>query len=350
MKKKFFAIRNQADSSTLELYFLDVIADTYDWWTESATSKVQEIIDKVNYYQPSKIKCTIDSVGGDAYVGLAIYNYLKNVSAKVEVEIIGLAGSIASVIAMAANKGKLRIAKNAFMMIHKAEGATGGTADQIRQAALVVEKFDEQIADIYSQRTGKAADEIKSLYANGDYWMTGEEAVAQGFADEIFNETINLQVAARLDNYDQLPDAVKAKLNPVQVDNKTFIEQKFEDMKNYFTEVVNKIKGIKPAGGDTSITNQIAEAIQEPFERLGDEIETTISNKVNDVVKTDSFTTLIDNAVKTAVENQTKELNKKVSDLEQKNTELETEITNKLGGASTPQGGSDTPAPIGKFN
>ncbi len=360
-KTRFIAIKNQSDSNTLDLYFLDEIKDSYDFWSDNISSKVQEIIDKVNYYQPSKIKCIIDSIGGDAFVGIAIYNFLKHTTAKVEVEIIGLAGSIASVVAMAANKGKLRIAKNAFMMIHKAEGVTGGTAEQIIQGAAVVAKFDDQIADIYSQRTGRSIDDIRSLYATGDYWMTGDEAVAQGFADEIFNEAVNIEVAARLstENYKNIPAAIKAKMKPGNQENNSFFQTQLDDMKKFFTEVINQIRGVKPST-DATITNQIADAIQTPFEKLGDEIESTITNKVNDAVKADDFKTLITNAVKAEmkveIENATKPLTEKITaletaktELEKKNVELEQEITNKLGGASSSKNQKDAPEPIGTF-
>lgn len=372
-KSKFVAIRNQGDSSTLELYFLDVIQDTYDFWTGMVYSKVQEIIDKVNYYKPSKIKCIIDSEGGDAQAGLSIYNFLVRCDAKIEVEIIGLAGSIASVIAFSANKGKLRIARNAFMMIHKAEGVCYGTADEIRQAANVVDLYTQQIVDIYSQRTGKTVEEINKLIENGDYWMAGEDSVAQGFADETFNDvTPNLQIAARLDTdvYKNIPAQIRAQLKPATEspeDHKTFIQNQFDSMKKFFTEIVNAIKGVTPSTDPkVTITNQIAEAVLAPFEKLGDEIETTITNKVTETVVsktvndaialqvTNAVTaavdfskdgpgkTALDAAVTLAVTNATKDFAPKITaletsnaDLKKKNDDLETEITNMKGNKTT---------------
>jgi ATP-dependent Clp endopeptidase proteolytic subunit ClpP len=227
-KDRYIAIRNQADSDTLELYFLDVIQDNYDWYTGSS-SKVQEIIDKVNYYKPSKIKVIIDSEGGDASTGIAIYNFLKRCDAKVEVEILGLAASIASVIAMAANKGKLRIARNAFIMIHKAEGASWGTSEEMRRYADLVDLYTSQIVDIYSQRTGKPVEEINTLIESGDYWMAGEEAVAQGFADETFNDTPNLQIAARLDpsKYTNIPAQIRAQMKPSSEETEETVTKSF---------------------------------------------------------------------------------------------------------------------------
>jgi hypothetical protein len=43
-------------------------------------------------------------------------------------------------------------------------------------------------------------------------------------------------------------------------------------MKKFFTDIVNAIKGVKPEEGKV-ITNQIADAVLAPFEKLGDEID-----------------------------------------------------------------------------
>lgn len=385
-KQKFIAIRNQADSNTLELFFLDIIQDSYDWWTGMMTSKVQEIIDKVNFYKPAKIKCVIDSEGGEAQTGMSIYNFLKRCDAKVEVEIIGLAGSIASVIAMAANKGKLRIAKNAFMMIHKAEGVCYGTAEEIRKGADLVDLYTNQIVDIYAQRTGKSVNEINALIANGDYWMAGEDCVTQGFADETFNEvTNNLQIAARLDTsvYKNMPAQIRAQLNAepnTPEDSKTFFQTQFQEMKKFFTEIVNAIKGVKPEEGKT-ITNQIAEAVTVPFENLATEIETTVTNKVNETVagktvndaialqvsnavtasidfsKEGPGKTAIEAAVKVAVDAVTNEWSGKITALEtanagltKKNEDLEKDITNMKGTKSKADPADNGVVPIGRFN
>jgi ATP-dependent Clp endopeptidase proteolytic subunit ClpP len=344
----FVAIRNQSADSTLELYFLDVIQDTYDWWTGMQVSKVQEIIDKVNAYKPSKITCYIDSVGGDAQTGMSIYNFLKLYNAKIEVRVIGLAASIAAIIAMAASKGKLFIARNAFMMIHKAEGMAWGSSDELRQAAELVDKYTGQCADILAQRTGKTVDEINALMADGDYWMTGQEAKDQGFADDTFNDVENVNVAARLEpaEFDKIPARIRAQLKPTATpekdDNKNFIQNQFEDMKKFFTEIVNAIRGVKPEDGK-NITNQIADAVNAPFEKLGDEIDSTIANKVSDEVKGETvkteitnqvtaaldFTkegpakTILETAVNAAVENATKDFTGKITTLETAKTDLD---------------------------
>lgn len=261
-------------------------------------SKVQQIIEQVNAFKPSKIVCFIDSEGGDAQTGMSIYNFLKLYQAKVEVRIIGLAGSIASVIAMAANKGKLFIAKNGFMMIHKAEGMAWGTGEELRAAADLVDLYTGQIVDIYSQRTGKTTDEVNALIAGGDYWMSGADAVTQGFADDTFNDvTDNLNIAARLDLdvYKNLPVAIRAQLNKPPVEENPGGDSQLEItkiMKNFGEAIVNLFKNHKPATGapdHSAVLNQVAEIMKPGL----DEFSTDVDNRIAEATKPETIAAAI---------------------------------------------------------
>ncbi len=389
-KKKFIAIRNQADGTNLELYFLDIIEDKYDWWSGESTSTVQQTINQVNLYKPKKITVIIDSVGGDLQIALSLYNFLKNHDAKIEVEIIGLAASAATVLAMAANPGKLKIARNAFFMIHRASAVVAGTAEEIRQGAAMVDIYDRQAVDVYSQRTGKTAEEINALLDNGHYWMTGQDAVDQGFADAIINEaTPVISIAARaneLSAFSNIPASIRAQMAPgngpgADDDQSSFFTQHLSEMKKFFTdistEIRNAIRGIKTPADTTdttvenTLTNQVAEAVVAPFERIGEEIETTINNTVNTAITSEPVTTAIGNQVTTAVNNAldmanpespisklitqavtnaTTGLQTTIDEQKLKIEDLEKDITNKLGaGNKTDENKENVVVPIGQF-
>jgi hypothetical protein len=284
---------------------------------------------------------------------MSIYNFLVRCDAKVEVEIIGLAGSIASVIAMAANKGKLRIARNAFMMIHKAEGVVGGTAEEIRQGAELVDLYTTQIVDIYSQRTGKTVDEINNLIENGDYWMAGEDCVAQGFADETFNDvTPNIQIAARLDTslYKNIPAQIRAQLKPSTEDDSS-TNKILSEMNKLGEKIVNLFKSHKPAANADvpTVLSQVGEIMKPALDEFEAEIDTTITNKVNETIAskpvndaialqvTNAVTasidfskdgpgkTALDAAVTAAVTNATKPFTERITALETANAALKTQ-------------------------
>ena len=82
-----------ASDNSLDLYFLDVIQNPeyYDWDSGQMEegSLVTDIISQVQYFKPSKIKMTIDCLGGNLFIALSIYNFLKEYPAKVECKILG---------------------------------------------------------------------------------------------------------------------------------------------------------------------------------------------------------------------------------------------------------------------
>lgn len=327
-------IRNAGDS-TLELHFLDAIYDTFDWSTWELKNMVEDVIQQVKNAKPSKIKVTIDSGGGDATIGLAIYNFLKSYDAKVEVEVIGLAGSIASVIAMAANKNKLFMARNAFMMIHPASGGTWGTSEEIRQYADLVDKFTDQIIDVYVQRTGKTAEAIKDLMANGDFWMTGSEAKELGFCDALINDNPNFSVAARLQNssFKNIPKHLleaHTKVEPEGNNFQTFLKDEIMNIKNLVTGFINSVTKPEKKEGEKDPVTPSAETVS-----LANSLEQPLTDFLTSLEK--EVTADIAKAVENALPNiqAFKDMSSQIEALKKENEELKKEITDLVGGEST---------------
>lgn len=159
------------------------------------------------------ISLRIHSPGGDVFEGTAIYNLLKNHPARVEAHIDGLAASMASVIAMAADT--IYIPENAMMMVHKPWGIQGGDADDMRRYAELLDKVESTLVSAYVQKTGRTEEDIKDLL-KGETWMTGREAVEAGFADQL---TEPLAAAAQLNSkrmqeFTNMPEALKNLMQP----------------------------------------------------------------------------------------------------------------------------------------
>lgn len=152
----------------------------YDWWTgEGVTAKriagaLRSIGNDVD------VTVNINSPGGDVFEGLAIYNLLREHKGKVTVNIIGLAASAASFIAMAGDE--IRIGRAAFLMIHNAWLIAMGNRNDLREIADWLEPFDMTLADIYAQRTGIDLDDIVKQM-DAETWIGGREAVDKGWAD-----------------------------------------------------------------------------------------------------------------------------------------------------------------------
>jgi ATP-dependent Clp endopeptidase proteolytic subunit ClpP len=133
------------------------------------------------------LEIEINSPGGSVFDGYTIYNEIKSLrerGVEVTATVTGMCASMASVIAMACNT--IRMVPHARMMIHDASNVVAGNADQLRAAADLLDGISEDIAAIYATRTGKDIEEARALMKK-ETWMSAKEAVAAGFADEIFD-------------------------------------------------------------------------------------------------------------------------------------------------------------------
>lgn len=154
------------------------IFDEIGWFgTDAATfaSELDEIAAR-------EIDVEINSPGGNVFDGVAIMNALRMHPATVTTTVVGVAASIASVIAQAGDRRL--VLPSATLMIHEPYTGTIGNAADHRSAAAVLEQLGTTLAEIYTSRSPKGLDHFKSRMA-AETWYTAREAVDEGLADEI---------------------------------------------------------------------------------------------------------------------------------------------------------------------
>lgn len=165
------------DSNTISIY--DVIGE--DWWTGGGFT-AKRAAAALRSIGKNPVTVNVNSPGGDMFEGIAIYNLLREHPAEVTVNVMGLAASAASIIAMAGDK--INVALGSFVMIHNAWGIVIGNRHDMRDAAELFDGFDSALADIYEARTGTKRAEIQRMMDN-ETFMGPTEAVEKGFADEV---------------------------------------------------------------------------------------------------------------------------------------------------------------------
>lgn len=168
-----------ARNEGVQINVFDVIGDS---WSETpvTASSIKAALDQA---AGADVTVNINSPGGSAFEGLAIYNLLRQYSGQVVVNVLGLAASAASVIAMAGDE--VRIGKAAMLMIHNSSGLCWGTAQDMRDMAAVMDKLDSLMVGIYATRTGTPEADIAALMHQTDHYMTGQEAIDAGYADSL---------------------------------------------------------------------------------------------------------------------------------------------------------------------
>lgn len=193
-------------SDRAEVYLYGTVGS--DWFGDGVTAK-QFSDDLKALGNVKNIDLRINSDGGDVFQGKTIYSRLVDHPAKVTVRVDGLAASIASLIAMAGDE--IIISEGGFVMIHNAWTFTAGNAADLRQTADLLDTVSNTILDTYVARTKGDKAGIKKMM-DAETWMTGEEAVKNGFADKMVE---NLKIAAsvkRPELYKNLPAALNPKM------------------------------------------------------------------------------------------------------------------------------------------
>ena len=160
------------------------------------------------------IELHINSVGGEVFQGFAIYSRLKALPNKVNVYIDGLAGSIASVIAMAGDT--INISEAGSIMIHSAKSMMGGNAEDLEKQVDQLKAIDKVITKIYANRTGLKLSKIKELMEAETVMMSGM-AIKLGFADKLMKP---IKAVAEIDlNKMDIKEKIKGLASMVFGDN-----------------------------------------------------------------------------------------------------------------------------------
>jgi ATP-dependent protease ClpP protease subunit len=136
-----------------------IIGQYFDAETFSMSDTEQDVLNELNQIPAGKkINVRLNSEGGSVKEGLGIYNAFKERAADITCHITGYALSIASVFPLGA--GKVVSPKSAIWMMHKAWSWNQGNADDMRQAADMLDTHDQTLADIYAEATGKPVADI----------------------------------------------------------------------------------------------------------------------------------------------------------------------------------------------
>ena len=156
----------------------------------------------------------ISSPGGSVMEGFAIMDALAAYPGEVTTFGVGYVASIASVILLAGDKVKM--AENAFLMVHNPWSYMEGDAEDMRKQAEILEKMEMQIADVYAQsiakRKGKSYKSALALalqYMEAETWFTADEALAAGFIDEVVSkEDYKKETFTALARFERVPEAL----------------------------------------------------------------------------------------------------------------------------------------------
>lgn len=170
-----FAVDHDADKGESTLTIYGDIGESW-WWDSTSASDVDEAVKDAG---DNDLIVRLNSPGGSAFDGIAIYNRLKNHPGKVTIHVDGWACSAASVIAMAADE--LIMGAGSMIMIHEASNIVWGTKNDFRKQADLLDKLEDGIIDIYMTKANIDREEIREK-VDEETWFSANEALEIGFA------------------------------------------------------------------------------------------------------------------------------------------------------------------------
>ena len=230
MNENWYNITNKAGESA-DIYIFNEIGDY------GITAK--DFINDVKDLDKTPINIHINSLGGDVFNGMAIYNILKKRTAKTTVYIEGIAASIATIIALGADE--VIMSENSLFMIHNAMSGARGNAHDLREQAVVLDKISMELKGIYLKKVNIGMEELESLL-DKETWFTAKEALALGFIDSISDA---IKVAAKYDvsKFKNITnEQIKNKLS-ININNKKMTNELKDWFDNKVGEIVAAVKG-----------------------------------------------------------------------------------------------------------
>ncbi|QTE22395.1 head maturation protease, ClpP-related [Polaribacter cellanae] len=139
----------------------------------------------------------INSPGGSVFQGYAIYNALKEHKGNITVHIDGVAASMASVICLAGNK--IVMAKNAMYMIHNPTMSAQGDSKEMKKSADLLDKIKSILIEAYFEKTSIKKTKLSKML-DKETWLNSDEALKNGFIDEVKNNVLTKKVNSLANN------------------------------------------------------------------------------------------------------------------------------------------------------
>lgn len=297
-ENKFWNFIPAAGNKPPELLLYGAISSQQSWWEDRVTpGKFNEELAALG--DVSEIIVRINSGGGDVFAANAIFTRLKDCSAKITVKIDGWAASAATIIAMAGDT--IKIAKNGVFMIHDPAMTVWDTftAEDFEKMAEELKVIKQSIVNTYAMKSGRDTQDIEQLMSV-ETWWTGEDAVSNGFCDEIMFDDVSTavensshvvvnSVSLDVSSYKTLPRSLfNSPKNPGCFTNTSAAKtQKKEEQNMATNESITTVEALTAEYPDL-VAKIVSNAKEEERARIKD-IKETALNGFEDIVEDAMF-------------------------------------------------------------
>lgn len=165
-----------------------IVGSISQFWNSS--EEIQSRVDELKSQGITHAKVYIKTYGGDVMEANEMANILIEAFETGSVELGAYCASAGTRIAvdLLLKWGACSAPKNLQYMIHRPTSRLSGNWNEIENEVKVLKSIENDYAKAYAEVSTLTEDEIRELWANGDYWMDANEAKAKGFITEIKNQ------------------------------------------------------------------------------------------------------------------------------------------------------------------
>lgn len=160
------------------------IVDRINEYSESSSVTIRTIVDDYLKSGVTEVEVYINSAGGSCFEANEMCNDLKRLP-KVTLKIGALAASAATYFM---TQFPSVAYPNSQFMIHRPKMGTYGDVVTLKADLKLLENTTEDYKLAYSVKMNKTVEQIEEYYAQGDYWMTANEAKVLGLLDTILDQ------------------------------------------------------------------------------------------------------------------------------------------------------------------
>jgi ATP-dependent Clp protease protease subunit len=166
------------------------IAKPIDRTVMEKTTSALMLLDGRNRERP--ITVFVNSPGGDADSGFAIYDVMKFVRAPIRTICAGLAASAAVPIFLGGRKGLRFSLPHSRFLLHQPSMQMAGAASDVEITANEIERIREKYNQIVELETGRSAAKVKADCAR-DFWLNAQEAVDYKLVDRVVQNLAEIE-------------------------------------------------------------------------------------------------------------------------------------------------------------
>ena len=158
------------------------------------------VLDQMDAEKP--IRLFINSPGGHADSGFAIYDLLRNViRAPVYTIVTGLAASAATIVMVGTDKENRLILPHSRVMLHQPSVGVQGTASDIAISAKEIIRLRKKANELFEKETGQKIEKLEEDM-HRDFWMSADEALEYGLIGKIISSPDDVPVIPNDDDDD----------------------------------------------------------------------------------------------------------------------------------------------------